>query len=167
MAYIFTTRRMGTDLFATQSDAQFQNVLNEGAAGMPSSSGDPFDVLGTLSDLGTDAENLFYNALPESWGGEAITPSEQASINAANAASITQAATSPITGQVNTDLANAEIAQSQADTQAIADQANSAGGTETWWQSAEDWLSDNWQWVFLGAAAFLLLRPDKAILGKR
>lgn len=166
MAYISTTRRLGVDPWSSQTDAQFQQVLNEGAAGLPAGSPDPFDPLGDLGDLETGIEDLITNALPSSLGGQALTSDELQSIQTQTASDITQAATNPVTGQVDTDLANSEISQMLGETQSVADQANASSGSSVFDQ-VSSWIQDNWAWVAIGGVAFLIVRPDKILFGRR
>lgn len=76
-----------------------------------------YDLLGALNSAETATGNLVMNSLPPSLGGEVITPSEQAQIDAQNAAGINQASAG------NTSLAEQQIAASNADTALIASEA--------------------------------------------
>lgn len=84
------------------------------------------DVLGSLNAAEQSTLGTIQNALPTWAGGSVLTPYQQAQINAANAQALTQAATDPVTGQVNTQLLSQMLPASTADTAAIAQQAQTA-----------------------------------------
>lgn len=160
MAYIRTTRRLGTTL----TDQQVQDVLNYGAAGLPGGSTSNFDLLGTLAAGETDVKDLALNALPTWAGGEVLTPDELAAIQAQTAQDITVAAGG------NTGLTQSEIAQMLAETSSVAQQAQAAAtGSDTTSVAGniEAWIVSNWAWLMVGGVAFLIVRPDKLLFGRR
>lgn len=157
MAYIYITRRIGQNVSLAQAPQSESAWLSALAT----------DPLAALNATETDLSNLGENAF-SSWGGEVLTPSEQATINAQNAQAINQASGG------NAALAQSEIQQSQQDTSAIAQQAQEAaaesnplfGVTQTATSAGEGilaWAETNWIWLFAGVGAFLLLRPDKKL----
>ena len=84
------------------------------------------DVLGSLNAAEQSTLGTIQNALPTWAGGSVLTPYQQAQINATNAQALIQAATDPVTGQVNTQLLSQMLPASTADTAAIAQQAQTA-----------------------------------------
>lgn len=81
------------------------------------------DVLGDLDSAENAVGATFLNAIPTWAGGQVLTPGQLQTIQAQNVQAINQAATDPTTGQVNTDLANAEIQQMLSQTAASAAQS--------------------------------------------
>lgn len=131
------------------------------------------DLLGALNYYAQEGDDAFWNALPTQIGGKVLTPSQQQEIQAEINAGITQAAGG------NTQLAQQEIQQSQAETQAVANQAQQAAQAQDaaslgWLLGSGDgsggggppgwllWLEQNWPYIAIAGGAFLFFRPDKA-----
>jgi len=158
MAYIRKTRRLGT-----LTDQQIQNVLNTGQLPVGYSITDP---LGSLAATEADAKDVFLNALPVSWGGQVLTKNELSNIQTQSAQDITTASAG------NTALAQSEIAQMNAETAAVAAQAQAdaegsddGDSTLSAWQKFEAWVQANWPWIAIGGVAFLIARPDEILFG--
>jgi autotransporter adhesin len=123
------------------------------------------DFLGTLSNATTDVENFLYNA-----GTGNLTASQIAEIKTNGNKSIAQAAAG------NPALTQAQQSQWQQDLTSVINQGYYGGSGNILADLGLDsnasagagstgivaWLESNWAYLFVGVAAFLIFRPDKA-----
>jgi hypothetical protein len=150
------SRRLGDVTFTGESVSGLPNLNLPGTSP---------DFLAILSNATTDVENFLYNA-----GTGNLTANQIASINANGNKAIANS------GAGNAALIAAEQAQWQKDLTAVINQSYYSGAGNILADLGLDsnapagagstgvlaWLETNWPYVFVGVAAFLIFRPDKA-----
>jgi hypothetical protein len=160
MAYRFKRRGLGDLPAAGAGGAQLAAQLYSGSSLPSPSSPSSFDFLATLNDAVQGSKNALYNAFTGN-----LTTDQVNTIRASGAASIAAAGgTSQDVAAWQSQLNNVVTAGYYGGLGNILadlglDPGAPAGQGST---GVLGWLSANWEWVFAGAAVFLVFRPDKA-----